>query len=87
MVGDMVDRHPFFYAAITVDIKMPAVTRLATRVDHFFTPYSSHCQIRQLRTMNDHKVNIVGTTALQAVDIRQGTLLYFQAQMKITLKS
>jgi hypothetical protein len=71
MVGDTGNGHPFFNTAITVNIKMPAVTGLALRMNQLLTPYPRRGQIGQFCTMYDHQLDDVGATTVQALYIRQ----------------
>jgi hypothetical protein len=81
-MGNTIHGHPLFNTAITVDIKMPAITGPALRVMDFFTKYPSRGHIRKLGTMNNHQVNGIQATAFQPLRIRQRSLKNIRVHCK-----
>jgi hypothetical protein len=69
VVGDTRRWHPFFDAAITIDVIMSAVACLAARVKHFFAPLPRHGHVRQLGTMYDNQADLAGAAAFEPLHI------------------
>ncbi len=67
VVSDTVERNPLFNAAITINIKMPAIAGLGLRVVHFFAIIPCRSQVGQLRTMDYKQVDFISAAAIQAL--------------------